>query len=66
MQEHKNKIIEGFTKKYNVNKLVFYEIFNSVNEAITAEKKIKGWLRKKKIALVKSKNPQFKDLSEEL
>lgn len=66
ISEHKNKLIEGFTKKYNVNKLVFYNIFNNPKEAISAEKKIKGWIRNKKLDLIKSVNPGFKDLSEEL
>lgn len=60
--EHKNKLIEGFTKKYNVVKLVYYEAFGNIEEAIAAEKKIKGWRREKKINLIKSVNPQFKDL----
>jgi len=62
--EHKNKLIEGFTKKYNITKLVYYEISNDVEAAITREKQIKGWLRRKKIALIESVNPQWKDLSE--
>jgi len=66
MQEHKNKLISGFTKKYNVNKLVFYGVFNNPTDAIGAEKKIKGWLRKKKVDLIRSKNSEFKDLMEEL
>ncbi|PIR44063.1 endonuclease [Candidatus Wolfebacteria bacterium CG10_big_fil_rev_8_21_14_0_10_31_9] len=64
--EHKNKLIGGFTKKYNINKLIFYEIFNFPTEAIIAEKKIKGWTREKKINLIKSKNPEYKDLSLEI
>lgn len=60
--EHKHKMIDGFTKKYNLDKLVYSESFNSPIEAIAAEKKIKGWLRRKKIALIESKNPQWKDL----
>ena len=62
MHEHKNKLIGGFTKKYNINKLVYYQLFNNPKEAIGAEKKIKGWTRKKKIELIKSVNPTFKDL----
>jgi len=62
MYEHRSKLIEGFTKKYNVNKLVYFEEFRDINEAIAAEKKIKGWLRNKKITLVDSKNPEWKDL----
>lgn len=61
--QHKNKLLEGFTKKYNVNKLLFYEEFPTALEAIAAEKKIKGWLRKRKIELIKIKNPQFEDLA---
>ena len=65
MHEHKNKLIAGFTAKYNVNKLVFLESFSDPQEAIVAEKMIKGWLRKKKITLIKKGNPQWKDLSED-
>ena len=61
--EHKSKLIEGFTKKYNVNKLVYYEHTTDVNSAIAREKEIKGWKRCKKDALVVSINPQWKDLS---
>jgi len=64
--EHKNKLVEGFTKKYNINRLVYYQKFGTPNEAISAEKKIKGWTRKKKIDLIKSMNSEFKDLSEEI
>lgn len=60
--EHKNKLVEGFTKKYNVTKLVYYEIFNDPQTAIEREKSIKNLLRVKKIALIKSMNPLFKDL----
>jgi len=60
--EHKKKLVKGFTEKYNVDKLVYYEIFNDPENAIAREKKIKGWLRKKKLALIKKKNPEFKDL----
>lgn len=62
MREHRGKLIEGFTKKYNVNKLVYFEEFQNIEEAIAAEKRIKGWLRGRKIALIKSKNPEWKDL----
>jgi len=63
--EHKNKIIEGFTKKYNIGKLVYYETFTDPNEAIKREKQIKGWLGIKKINLIETLNPEWKDLSEE-
>ncbi len=62
MWQHKNKIIKGFTNKYNIDKLVFYETFSNPKDAIVAEKKIKGWTRKKKIDLIKKDNPDFNDL----
>ncbi len=62
MYEHKNRLVQGFTSKYNVDKLIFYEIFNNPIEAISAEKKIKGWDRKKKIVLIKTKNPKFEEI----
>jgi putative endonuclease len=61
--EHKNKLIKGFTNKYNITKLVFYDSTTDVQAAIAREKQIKGWLRKKKIALIESMNPLWKDLS---
>jgi len=64
MSEHRNKLIKGFTAKYNINKLVYFERFGSSTEAISAEKKIKGWLRNKKINLIKNVNPKFNDLME--
>jgi len=63
--EHKNKLIEGFTQKYNITKLVYYEITTDVQVAIQREKQIKGWLRKKKIALIEAANPKWEDLSKE-
>jgi putative endonuclease len=62
--EHKNKMIEGFTKKYKITKLVYYEETNDIQVAISREKQIKGWLRGKKIALIESVNPKWNDLSE--
>jgi putative endonuclease len=62
--EHRNKLIEGFTQKYNITKLVYYEITSDVQAAIQREKQIKGWLRKKKIALIEAENPEWEDLSE--
>jgi len=61
--EHKHHLAEGFTKKYNITKLVYYEGTNDVREAIARKKRIKGWLRKKKIALIESVNSEWKDLS---
>ena len=64
MYEHKNKLIMGFTARYNINKLVFYECFSSPVEAIGAEKKIKAGSRRKKVDLVEGMNPNWEDLSE--
>ncbi len=64
MYEHQYKIVSGFTAKYNINKLIYFQEFNTPEEAIAAEKKIKGWTRKKKIQLIKSINPTFRDLLE--
>ena len=64
--EHKNGIVEGFTKRYNVHKLVYFELFHDVNDAIACEKKLKGWTRNKKNALVESSNPQWEDLGNNL
>ncbi len=61
--EHKNKVIPGFTAKYNINRLVFFQEFNEIEQAIAVEKKIKGWGRKKKIDLIRNFNPEIKDLS---
>ena len=63
--EHKNKLVQGFTSKYNIRYLVYYESTPSIYSALEREKQIKGWLRAKKIALIESSNPGWKDLSEE-
>ena len=63
LYEHKNHLVEGFTCRYNVEKLVYYETTTDVNAAIEREKQIKGWKRDKKNALVESVNPEWKDLS---
>ncbi|MBR4879542.1 MAG: GIY-YIG nuclease family protein [Clostridia bacterium] len=62
--EHKHKLVSGFTKTYNVNKLVYYEFTSDVESAIAREKQIKGMRREKKNLLVESKNPSWKDLGE--
>ena len=64
LYEHKSNRIDGFTKKYNVHKLVYYESTTDVNRAIAREKELKGWRREKKNNLVISINPNWKDLSE--
>lgn len=63
--KHKEKLIEGFTKKYNVTKLVYFEELDDIRNAIEREKQIKGGSRKKKIDLIRSTNPEFKDLYSE-
>ena len=63
--EHKQKLVEGFTKKYNIKYLVYYEAADDVEAAIAREKQIKGWLRAKKLQLINSLNPSWNDLSEE-
>ena len=63
--EHKDKLVPGFTRAYNVTKLVYYEEHNTMEEAIAREKQIKGGSRQKKIDLINSKNPEWEDLYEE-
>lgn len=63
--EHKEKLHGGFTKKYNVNKLVYYEEYGDINEAIAREKQIKAGSRQKKIDLIKSLNSEWRDLYNE-
>jgi putative endonuclease len=63
VHQHKHKLIEGFTSKYNVNRLVYYETYRDVRDAIDREKQIKGWRRSKKIALIETMNPKWQDLS---
>ena len=64
--EHKNKLLEGFTKKYNIDKLVFYEVYDKINNAIAREKQIKGGPRAKKIKLVEEINSKWNDLYDEI
>jgi putative endonuclease len=63
--EHKKKIIKGFTSKYNVDKLIYFETFHEITDALAREKQIKGWVRRKKDELIAGMNPTLKDLSEE-
>ncbi|MAG44362.1 excinuclease ABC subunit C [bacterium] len=64
--EHKNKIIKGFTKRYNIDKLIYYELYDDIEQAILREKQIKAGSRQKKIELIKIMNPNFKDLAKHL
>jgi putative endonuclease len=64
--EHKTKLVPGFTKKYNITKLVYFEIFDDAYNAITREKQIKAGSRQKKINLINNKNPAWRDLYDDL
>ncbi len=64
--EHKNQVVDGFTKRYNLYKLVYYEIYDDIETAINREKQIKSWPRKKKIVLINAFNPSWDDLYEKL
>ena len=65
-EEHKDEVANGFSKKYKTNKLVHYEYFNQISDAIRREKELKGWRREKKIDLIEKTNPRWQDLYEEL
>lgn len=62
--QHKSGKLEGFASKYHCNRLVYYESFEDVHQAIRREKQLKGWLRIKKITLIESKNPRWEDFAE--
>jgi len=64
--EHKEKSIKGFTKRYNIDKLVYYEVFEDITDAIACEKQIKGGSRKKKVELINGFNEAWKDLYEDI
>jgi putative endonuclease len=61
--EHKNKLVPGYSRNYNLHKLVYTEAYGNINDAISREKEIKGWLRSKKTDLIKSTNPLWNDLA---
>ena len=65
VSEHRLKLIPGFTKKYNVTKLVHYESFVGIQPAIAREKQLKAWTRQKRVALIESRNPKWADLTAE-
>ena len=64
LYEHKNKLIDGFTKKYNIDKLVYFEETTDIKSAITREKELKGWRREKKNRLIETINKNWRDLNE--
>ncbi len=63
VRQHKNHTFKGFTAKYDVNRLLYFESYGEVTHAIQREKELKGWKRSKKIALIEAENPQWRDLS---
>ncbi|HTY82198.1 MAG TPA: GIY-YIG nuclease family protein [Dehalococcoidales bacterium] len=66
INEHKTKAVQGFTSKYNINKLVFFEFGESIEAVNMREKQIKGWNREEKVKLIKSMNPDWHDLYQDL
>lgn len=64
--EHRQNAVDGFTKKYNIHTLVYYELYKNIEEAILREKQMKKWNRKWKIRVIEEKNPEWKDLYEEI
>ncbi len=64
--QHRIKVVRGFTARYNVNRLVYFELFNEPIVAIEREKQLKGWVRAKKVALIESMNPEWRDLYDEI
>jgi putative endonuclease len=65
VSEHKLKLADGHTKRYNVTRLVYYEEYGDITEAIEREKQIKGWRRAKKVALIEFNNPKWRDLAKD-
>ena len=65
VRQHKAKRVEGFTKEYDVTRLIYYEPFGQIKSAIQREKQIKSWRREKKLALIRKMNPEMRDLSED-
>ena len=64
--EHREKLVDGFTKRYNIYRLIYYEEYGDINEARDREKQLKGWRRKKKLDLIRKMNPKFLDLYDEI
>ena len=65
LYEHKTEMVEGFTKRYHIHKLVYYEMTKDITAAIEREKQLKGWIRYKKVRLIESFNPMWNDLSKD-
>ena len=64
--EHRQKLVPGFTERYNITQLVYFEVFGEIRSAIDREKLIKGWLRCRKIALIEAVNPEWKDVTSDI
>lgn len=64
--EHKNNLVEGFTSRYNIDKLVYYDYTENIEASIKREKQIKGWSRQKKINIIEAINPEWKDLYDQI
>lgn len=64
VNEHKQKLIPGFTSRYNIDRLIYFETFGEIRDALAREKQLKNWSRAKKVKLVEAVNPQWNDLSE--
>ena len=65
VSQHKLKLIPGYTKRYNITRLVYYEAMPDIRDAIAREKELKGWRRAKKVALIESTNPRWRDLAQD-
>ena len=65
VSQHKGHLVPGFTSRYNITRLVWYDMTRDVRTAIAREKQIKGWLRRKKIALIEEENPEWRDLTDD-
>jgi putative endonuclease len=63
VHQHKNGAFEGFSKRFNCTRLLYYEAHESINQSIAREKQLKGWRREKKLNLIRTQNPEFKDLA---
>jgi putative endonuclease len=66
IEQHKDNLVEGFTNKYNVHNLVYYEIYRNIGDAIAREKRMKKWIRSWKLKLIEKSNPDWKDLYDSL
>jgi putative endonuclease len=64
VSEHKSKAVPGFTRKYNITRLIYWEEYADIRDAIAREKQIKGWVRSKKVAVINSFNPDWRDLAD--